>query len=224
MTSPSTRPVLLFDLDGTITDSAPGIHAGFRHALAAVGHAGPTAEQLATVVGPPMLDTLRGLPLDDDTAHAALDAYLAYYDSTGWAENSVFPGMAELLDKVDAAGFRAAVATSKSERFAHRILDHFALAERFEFIGGSSEDGTRRAKSDVVAHSLRALGVEVAPEATRGALMIGDRHHDVDGAARWGIPTVLVEWGYGRPEEADGAYRAVASPAELWEVLDDYRC
>ncbi|MGC0364574.1 phosphoglycolate phosphatase [Rhodococcus sp. 27YEA15] len=219
-TPPHDRfPVVLFDLDGTITDSAPGIHNGFRHALAAVGAPEPSETLLGAVVGPPMVDTFRSLGFTPDQVETAIAAYFDYYDATGWSENTVFDGMPEVLAKTQANGTRLAVATSKSERFAVRILDHFGLSENFEFIGAASNDGSRRAKADVIAHSLSALGITPSAD-TAGVLMVGDRDHDVLGAAQFGIPAVFVDWGYGSDAEARGSYRRVETAAELEGLLD----
>jgi phosphoglycolate phosphatase len=216
--------VTLFDLDGTLTDSAPGIVAGFRHALTAVGAPEPDGDLLDRIVGPPMVDTLRSLGLDEATTQRALARYLERYDEIGWAENAVFDGIGDLLTAAASRGSRLAVATSKSERFARRILEHFALAGHFEVIAGATDDGTtRRAKVDVIEHALRGLGIEPI-DAGRGGtpdvVMVGDREHDVHGAAHWGIPTVFVAWGYGSAEEAEGARWSVDTVDELGRVLD----
>lgn len=214
--------VVLFDLDGTLTDSAPGIFAGFRHALSSVGAPAPTEEQLALVIGPPLIDTFRTMGLSEDVAQQALAVYFERYDAVGWAENTVFDGIEAVLTELRDRGVRLAVATSKSERFAHRILDHFGLSGYFEFIGGASTDGARRAKWDVIEHSLRNL--DMHPRAadnggTAGVVMVGDRDHDVHGAARFGIPTVYVNWGYGIDGEADGAAHTVDTMDRLGKVL-----
>ncbi|MFZ2174040.1 MAG: HAD-IA family hydrolase [Rhodococcus sp. (in: high G+C Gram-positive bacteria)] len=214
-------PIVLFDLDGTLTDSAPGIHAGFRHALAAVGQPEPTPEMLDAVIGPPMIDTFRSLGLEGAEVDRAVAAYFERYDRVGWAENAVFDGIEEVLAGARDRGTRLAVATSKTEHFAVRILEHFGLAHYFEFIGGASNDGRRRAKSDVIAHSLQALGVDATEGTTTDVLMIGDREHDVLGAAHWGIPAVFVEWGYGSPAEATGAHSSAPTTGTLGKMLDD---
>lgn len=221
---PSRATVVLFDLDGTLTDSAPGIHAGFRHALATVDAPAPTDDQLALVIGPPLIDTFRTMGLQEDTAQQALQAYFDRYDAKGWAENTVYDGIEPVLAELQNRGVRLGVATSKSERFAHRILDHFELSPYFEFIGGASNDGARRAKPDVIAHSLRNLGLipkEIGDGGTDGVLMVGDRDHDVHGAARFGIPAVYVDWGYGIAGENDDAAFTVADMNELAKVLGD---
>ncbi len=224
MTNARAVEVVLFDLDGTLTDSAPGIIAGFRHALASVGAPAPTDEQLAMVIGPPLIDTFRTMGLTEDTANQAIEAYLEQYDASGWAENTVFEGIEPILVDLKNRGVRLGVATSKSERFAHRILDHFGLAEYFEFIGGAGNDGARRAKPDVIAHTLRNLGLipkELNDGGTSRVLMVGDRDHDVHGAARFGIPTVYVDWGYGTEGESDEAAHVVHNMDELTKVLND---
>ncbi|MEE2035417.1 HAD hydrolase-like protein [Rhodococcus chondri] len=214
-------PVVLFDLDGTLTDSATGVINGFLHALSTIGVAAP-AGNLERLLGPPMTESLRALGLDDEHVAQGLTAYMDYYSAAGWAENALFDGVGEMLAAVRRTGSRLAVATSKNELFAERILTHFGVAGAFEFIGGASEDGTRRAKADVIAHSLAALGIDVAAAAdggTPGVVMIGDREHDVHGAGRFGIPTVFVEYGYGAAVEAAGATLTVDSIAELERIL-----
>ncbi|WP_241665717.1 HAD hydrolase-like protein [Prescottella subtropica] len=212
-------PVLLFDLDGTLTDSARGIHNGFRHALAAVGRPEPTAAMLATVIGPPLIESMHAMGLDEPETAAALAAYFERYDAAGWSENAVYDGVEETLAAARAAGARLAVATSKTETFAIRILEHFGLAGHFEVIGGASADGSRRAKADVIEHVLGGLGLPAVADGTTDVVMIGDREHDVHGAAHWGIPTVFVEWGYGTPGEAAGARWTAATAADLTRVL-----
>jgi len=206
--------LVLFDLDGTLTDSADGVVASFRYALAEVGAPVPDGDLVARIVGPPMHVTMRDLV--GERAEAAMTAYRADYTTRGWAMNRMFDGMPELLADLRAAGVRLAVATSKSEPTARRILEHFGLDQYFEVIAGASVDGARSAKADVVGHALAQL----APLPDR-MLMVGDRSHDVHGAAEHGIETVVVNWGYGRTDFADGSPAAahVGDVAGLREAL-----
>jgi phosphoglycolate phosphatase-like HAD superfamily hydrolase len=209
--------LVIFDLDGTLTDSAEGIVASFRHALTAIGAETPGGDLAGRVVGPPMHHTLASMGLGD-RADEAIAAYRADYTSRGWAMNTVFDGVPTLLADLRAAGVRMAVATSKVESTARRILDHFGLAHHFEVIAGASADGTRATKADVLAHALSQL--HPLPERL---LMVGDRAHDVEGAAEHGIDTVVVGWGYGSadfalPEPAQAAAH-VATMSGLREVL-----
>ncbi|OBF71836.1 hypothetical protein A5750_19420 [Mycobacterium sp. 852002-51613_SCH5001154] len=188
---------MIFDLDGTLTDSAEGIMASFLHALEHVGVAVPDGDLVAQIVGPPMDDTFRSMLGED--AERAITAFRAEYGSRGWAMNTLFEGIEPLLADLSAAGIRLAVATSKLETTARRILAHFGLDHYFEVIAGASPDGSRKTKVDVLAHALEQL--QPLPERV---LMVGDRSHDVHGAAAHGIDTVVVGWGYGRDDFADG--------------------
>jgi len=216
-----TPELVIFDLDGTLTDSAEGIVSSFRHALGEIGVEVPgpddQADLAGRVVGPPMHHTLTAMGLGD-RAEEAVAAYRADYTTRGWAMNSVFDGIPDLLDELRAAGIRLAVATSKAEPVARRILEHFGLEHHFEVIAGASVDGVRATKADVVAHALAQL--QPLPERV---LMIGDRSHDVEGASAHGIDTVVVEWGYGAGDfttpEAPIAWKHVATIAELKEAL-----
>jgi len=216
-TTSDTRPQLvIFDLDGTLTDSAEGIVASFRHALAAIGAEIPDGDLVSRCVGPPMHLTLAGLGLGD-RADEAITAYRADYTTRGWSMNKLYDGVGPLLADLQAAGIRLAVATSKAEPTARRILEHFELADHFEVIAGASLDGARSTKSEVLAHALAQL--QPLPDRV---LMVGDRSHDVEGAAEHGIDTVVVGWGYGAEDflEASGAPAShVATVPALREVL-----
>lgn len=190
--------LVIFDLDGTLTDSAAGIVASFLHALDHIGAPVPGGDLAVRIVGPPMDDTLRSMGLGAD-AEAAIAAFRAEYGTRGWAMNTPFDGIEALLADLRAAGVRLAVATSKLEPTARRILAHFGLERHFEVIAGASPDGARKTKIEVLAHALSQL--EPLPERV---LMVGDRSHDVDGAAAHGIDTVVVGWGYGRDDFPDG--------------------
>jgi phosphoglycolate phosphatase len=190
--------LVIFDLDGTLTDSAEGIVASFRHALAQIGFPVPDGDLAAKIVGPPMDDTFRAMELGEH-ADRAIAAFRTEYHTRGWAVNTLFDGIEPLLGDLRAAGVRLAVATSKLEPTARRILAHFGLDQHFEVIAGASADGSRRTKVEVLANALEQL----RPLPDR-VLMVGDRSHDVHGAAAHGIDTVVVGWGYGRADFAEG--------------------
>lgn len=215
MTLLDTRPQLvIFDLDGTLTDSADGIVSSFHHALRQIGAEMPDGDLKTRLVGPPMDDTLAEMGLGAQTEQA-IAAYRADYAARGWAMNAPFDGIAPLLADLWEAGIRLAVATSKIEPTARRILAHFGLDHYFEVIAGASPDGARSAKADVLAHALQQL----TPLPQR-VLMVGDRAHDVHGAAAHGIDTVVVGWGYGQDDFGDeGPTAHVATITELREVL-----
>jgi phosphoglycolate phosphatase len=192
----SSAQLVIFDLDGTLTDSAEGIVASFLHALAHIGAPVPDGDLAAQIVGPPMDDTFRSMV--GEHAEDAITAFRAEYGARGWAMNTLFDGIEPLLADLRAAGVRLAVATSKLEPTARRILAHFGLDQHFEVIAGASPDGSLKTKVEVLAHALEQL----RPLPDR-VLMVGDRSHDVHGAAAHGIDTVVVGWGYGRADFAD---------------------
>ena len=205
-TAADTRPQLvIFDLDGTLTDSADGIVASFRHALGVVGAEVPAGDLAGRIVGPPMHLTLQGMGLGH-LADEAIAAYRADYTSRGWSMNSLFDGIPQLLTDLRDAGVRLAVATSKAEPTAVRILEHFGLTGHFDVIAGASVDGSRSSKADVLAHALQQL----SPLPDR-VVMVGDRAHDVEGAAEHGIDTVVVGWGYGAADFTDSQVAAAAA-------------
>ena len=151
-------------------------------------------------------------------ADAAIAAYRADYTTRGWAINSLFDGIGPLLADLRAAGIRLAVATSKAEPTARRILAHFGLDDHFEVVAGASVDGAGPPKLDVLAHALAQL--QPLPERV---LMVGDRLHDVEGTAAHGLDAVVVGWGYGQADFADAAAMNgpvhVATIAELRRAL-----
>lgn len=216
MTHTVSQQLVIFDLDGTLTDSAHGIVSSFCHALRVIGVEVPDGDLVDRLVGPPMQHTLAALGLGEQT-DAAIAAYRADYGTRGWAMNSLFDGIAALLADLRAAGVRLAVATSKAEPTARRILGHFGLDGHFDVIAGAGVDGSRSTKTEVLAHALAQL--QPLPERV---VMVGDRRHDVEGAAAHGIDTVVVGWGYGK---ADFTYDStppvahVATVAELRRAL-----
>lgn len=216
-----SRPaqLVIFDLDGTLTDSAEGIVASFLHALDHIGAPVPPGDLAAQIVGPPMDDTFRAMDLGDE-AEEAIAAFRAEYGARGWAMNALFEGIEALLVDLRAAGVRLAVATSKLEPTARRILAHFGLDQHFEVIAGASPDGSRKTKVEVLAHALSQL--EPLPERV---LMVGDRSHDVHGAAAHGIDTVVVGWGYGKADFPDrpGASNSAASGVTHASTIDELR-
>ena len=203
--------MVLFDLDGTLTDPAYGITRSIAHALAAVGRPVDDPDTLRHHIGPPLQYLFADLGLDDGEIDAAITAYRERYTASGMFENALIPGIAELLDRLVAAGATLAVATSKPTPFAETILEHFAVRAPFAFVAGATLDGSRSHKDDVIAHALDELG---APRAGT-VVMVGDREHDVFGAREHGIEAIGVLWGYGSRREL-----AAAGAAAIVETVD----
>jgi phosphoglycolate phosphatase len=216
MTGP---PLVLFDLDGTLTDPKVGITVSMQHALAAVGVLVEDPDELTWCIGPPIIDNFARFGVTGDRAIDALAAYRERYDRVGAYENILFDGIPELLAGLTDEGRRLGVATSKAEHSARAILEHFGLAGYFEFIGGASADSVRSVKADVIAYVLKHLG---DPDPARG-VMVGDRHHDIDGARLNRLASIAVRWGYAEPGELEAAHpdHIVSTIPELAAVLKD---
>ena len=214
---PQTYKLVLFDLDGTLTDPAAGITRSVRYALAKFGlHADTDA--LLPFIGPPLQESFqRFYSFSPAKARQAVGYYREYYAETGLFENSVYPGITELLQRLHSAGKRLAVATSKPTFFAEQVLRHFQLERFFSIIAGSNMDGTRVRKGEVIDYAL----AQADCSCRRETVMIGDREHDIIGARESGIDSIAVFYGYGSREElrlAGPTYLA-ASVAELGKLL-----
>ena len=206
-----SAPIVLFDLDGTVSDSAAGILAALRHAFAANGIAPLDPATERALLGPPFYESLPPL-VGADRVPAVIASYREHYACTMY-ETAAFDGVPAVLEALRTAGRRLAVATSKPEPYAVPIVEHLGLSETFETIGGDELDGSLRTKALVIAKVLQRLG-NPAPE---NVVMVGDRLHDVLGAREHGIDCIAVRWGYATPGELDDARpaRIVDSPAAL---------
>ncbi len=194
---------ILFDLDGTLTDSGPGILNCLEYALEDQGIPIPERDQMRPLLGPPLVDTFRDVfGMNDQQIARAIDKYRERYHDIGLFENCVYEGVPELLAELQSAGLRMATATSKPEYSATRILQHFELDQYFEFIGAAALDGTRDSKSLVIKHTLDNTNTNPT---SHNMIMIGDRRHDVHGAREHGINTIGVLWGYGDAIELEDA-------------------
>jgi phosphoglycolate phosphatase len=208
--------LVLFDLDGTLVDSTPGIWASIRVAVAELGLPEPTPGQLRSMVGPPLEDGFAGaFGLRPDDVARAVAGYRAHYTGGAMFDAEVYAGIPELLTALRADGAVLAVATSKPEPFAVQVLEHVGLLAEFTGVHGATLDGTVRHKDQVVAAALAAY-----PDGDRPVL-IGDRSHDVLGARAHGLPCIGAGWGPALPGElaAAGAAVVAATPAEVPAAL-----
>ena len=213
-----TWSAVLFDLDGTILDSAPGIIDALTDTFAHLGLPVPSREEFMAYIGPPLLSSLQERAgLSEEKAREALAIYRNDYRRDGAFDSAIFPGIVGLLDSLRDAGIPLGIATSKPQNQADAILDHFELSPYFTVIAGASEDDARTSKAHVVGHALAELAKAGAD--TSQAVLIGDRIYDVEGAAAHNLPTIIVEWGYGSPAEAVGAIATVYSADRLRELL-----
>ncbi|WP_117000234.1 HAD hydrolase-like protein [Desertimonas flava] len=216
MTAP-VRKVALFDLDGTLSASEPGIVSSLVAAMAAEGLPIPSAELLRTAIGPPFAIGLPAIGVPLDRLEAVTARYRDTYGVTGLFDTAVFDGVVEMLDALRTAGLVMAVATSKPEHNALRIVEHLRLVDYFDAIAGADLETGRVDKAGVIARALDLLGVDAGPS----VVMVGDRHHDVDGAREHGIDSITVGWGYGTLDEhvAAAPFAHAATPADVVRTI-----
>jgi phosphoglycolate phosphatase len=209
-----TAPAVLLDLDGTLSDSRPGIEACFRHMLAELGHDPAAAGDLSWAVGPPIAVSVRTLLANhhDDRVDLGLQTYRARYTDVGIYECTVFPGIPEALAALTDAGRSLCVATSKRRDFAGRVVDYLGLRSYLPKVYGALPGGGLDDKKDLLAEILRVEGY--APATTT---MVGDRLHDIHAAQANALRSIGVLWGYGGQAELQeaGADLIVATPAEI---------
>ena len=205
-------PLVFFDLDGTLTDSAPGILNSCEYALSRLGIS-LAREEMYAFIGPPLLDTFTKVTKSPELGQRALGLYREYFSEKGIFENSVYPGIEELLRDLAAAGCKNVLATAKPEVYARRILEHFGLAGYFAHIGGADLNGPVRTKYGVIERDLEATGADPAH-----VLMVGDRRDDVDAAQGLGIATAAAAWGYAEKGEVDHADFVCQAPADVYAI------
>ncbi|MCD7889785.1 MAG: HAD family hydrolase [Oscillospiraceae bacterium] len=205
---------ILYDLDGTLTDSARGIVNSFKYCLHELGIEGWDDKALLKFVGPPLQESFGAyLGMDESEVDNAIKIYRTYYADKGIFENSVYDGVPEALGRLRQAGYIQAVATSKPEVYAKKILEKFELSGYFEDICGIPLGDESMTKAQVIAQSMERLGIEDKSQ----VVMVGDRDYDIKGAHLNGIPCIGVTYGYGSREELEsaGADEIVNNPSEI---------
>lgn len=195
---------IFFDLDGTITESGPGIMNSVAYALDKLGAKAQPQSVLKKFVGPPLAQSFMnfcGIPREQ--TDYAISLYREYYRKNGMFENSVYPGVEKMLADLKAGGKKLAVATSKPENFSVQILEHFHLIDYFEIVCGATMDEKRVNKEEVIAYTLESLRIN--DERKKTVLMVGDREHDIIGAKKNGLDSMGVLYGYGSRGELEAA-------------------
>lgn len=205
---------ILFDLDGTLTDSGEGIINCAALALRHFGLPVPDRETMRVFVGPPLDETFIKFGVPADKTDEAIAVYRSRYIPIGKFENHPYPSVEALLQKLNAQGHRLFVATSKPEGMSVEILEKFGLAKYFEMICGATLDGSRSKKADIISYLLEKAG------GADNAVMVGDTAYDVIGAKAHGMPAIGVSWGYGKVEDMEKA--GAAAIAHTMEQLFTY--
>lgn len=220
MTTRSPWSCILWDVDGTIVDASDGILSRLDRCLSHFGYPAPTRAELVHWIGPPMYDSFqKNVGMTPAQASEAVTYYRALGKQDGYtARTRLYPGVGELIADISAAGIPQATASSKPEVQVVALMEHYGLAEHMQAMAGATPDEkTLASKADIVAESLRRLrsmGVD-----TSRPILIGDRHHDIDGGAANGVPVIFVRWGFSWPHESEGAQAAVDTMVELRRLL-----
>ena len=192
--------IILFDLDGTLTESGIGITRSVAHSLRKYGIEETDQAKLDRFVGPPLIDSyMRYYGFSREQAVQSVEYYREYYAVTGIFENRVYDGVEAMLKALNDAGKICVLATSKPEHYAVQILEHFGLAPYFSCVAGATMDEKRTNKADVIAYALEKAGK------AGKAVMVGDRKHDIEGAKAHGLPSIGVLYGYGSRAELETA-------------------
>lgn len=207
------RLSILFDLDGTLTDSGEGIINCVTLALKHFGLDVPEDGSLRQFVGPPLRESFPKFGVPKERVEEAVRVFRSRYNTVGKFENVPYPGIRELLERLRADGHRLVVATSKPEITANEVLEKFQLAQYFSQICGADMEGSRDTKDAVIAYLLKTL-----PE-QEPRVMVGDTVFDIEGARLHGIPTVAVTWGYGEKTTLAGAEALAETPEMLYQIL-----
>lgn len=193
---------VLFDLDGTLTDPGVGITNSVMHALTAYGITVGDRSELYSFIGPPLDESfMKYFGFKKEECPALITKFREYFHDRGIFENEVYAGVPEMLEKLKKAGYTLILATSKPQEYAERILCRFGLREYFTFVAGATFDESRVRKADVIAYALGELGIRDISS----CIMVGDREHDIIGAAANGMDAVGVLYGYGSREELDAS-------------------
>ena len=216
---------LLFDLDGTLTDPKEGITTSVQYALRAFGIEEPDLDKLTPFIGPPLRESfMHFYGFGEEQAREAVEKYREWFRPKGVFQNSIYPGMKEMLEMLEESGKVLAVASSKPQVFVEQVLRHFEIYRYFRVIVGSELDGTRDAKEEVVEEALRQLGVldMEARERHRLCAMVGDRKFDIQGAKAHGLTGVGVRFGFALPGELEE--EGAEYIAKTVEELQDFLC
>ena len=214
----NTYEYIFFDLDGTLTDSGPGIMNGFAYAIEKMGGKVPDPAELRRLVGPPLKDSFeRKLGYSPEDSEKAIAFYREYYnDMGGRLQNSVYPGVEGMLAGLKAAGKKLIIATSKGAHGTEIVLEHFGLHSYFDFVAAAN-DADRQSKTDVLRYAVKMCGIGDI----RKAVMVGDRENDMTAAKDLGMDSIGVLYGYGdRRELTDaGAVLLAASAEEVGNLI-----
>lgn len=212
---------VLFDLDGTLSQSSEGIRKSLEHAITSLQKPLPDLDDYTLYIGPPLLDTFRNVcGFDEESCQKGLVLYRDFYNEKGKYLNRLYDGIEDVLKKLKQSGVKTAVCTSKYEKFAEEIIDILGVTKYFDAICGSTFDGSRKDKKDLIPYAVQSLGgnIELDREST---VMLGDTYFDARGARLCGVDFVGVKYGYGAIEamKNEGAEVFADAPEDILSLI-----
>lgn len=212
---------VFFDLDGTLTDPKDGIIRSIQYALRKMRKEEPAEAALVKYIGPPLRESFAEILGQRDGVERAVKLYRERFSTIGLFENTVYPGVVELLERIQAHGWLLHVVTAKPTIYALHIVEHFGLLKYFQNVYGSELEGRFAEKTELIGHILKTANMQEAR-----IVMVGDREHDVKAARAHGIATIGVTYGYGSREELHeaGAPWICDEPEDVYTVLLRYFC
>lgn len=210
---------ILFDLDGTITDSQLGIKNSVAYALNHFGIKVDNMDSLNKYIGPPLRQSFMTFAgLSEENSHIGMTKYREYYGPKGIFENELYSGIVDLFERLKNDNKKIVLATSKPGIYAEIILEHFNIKKYFDFVAGSELNGVRTKKDDVIKYAIDKYNID-----TNNAIMIGDRKHDILGAKANGIKTIGVLYGFGSKDELEsaGADYIAKNTKDIYNIIND---
>lgn len=202
---------IIFDLDGTISKSAPGILNAFEYALEKMGKR-YSRDDLYKYIGPPLRDSFVK-ELGEDLADQGVDFYREYYFTKGLFETEIYDGIKDLLDNLNSKGYKIFLATSKGEESSKKILEYFGILDYFSYVSGS--ENNKNTKKKVIDHLLKENNIKASE-----SIMIGDRSYDIEAASNLEVKTIAVTYGYGSKEEFEKASFIADTPYEIINIIE----
>lgn len=212
---------VLFDLDGTISESAGGIRKSLEHAITALGKPLPNLDDYTLYIGPPLIDTFRNVcHFSEEDSQKGVELYRSFYDEKGKHINNLYDGIKDVLIKLKENGAKIAVCSSKYEKFAEEIVANLGVSDCFDAVCGSTLDGSRKDKKDLIPYAVKSLGGDINSD-KENTVMLGDTYFDARGARQCGVDFIGVEYGYGsiRAMKDEGAEVFAKTPADLLPLL-----
>lgn len=212
---------VLFDLDGTISESAGGIRKSLEHAITALGKPLPNLDDYTLYIGPPLIDTFRNVcHFSEEDSQKGVELYRSFYDEKGKYINNLYDGIKDVLIKLKENGAKIAVCSSKYEKFAEEIVANLGVSDCFDAVCGSTLDGSRKDKKDLISYAVKSLGRDFNSE-MENTVMLGDTYFDARGARQCGVDFIGVEYGYGSIQamKDEGAEVFAKTPADILPLL-----